>query len=266
MSDQLPPSRFVAGYTYGGEPPAPPHLQPTNPAPATWDSTAPAYASPPDPYGHDPAYAAPPLDPGPQLPNSNLYAPHWPTVPTTQYAGSGGTAITAVVLALVGAIWHGLGAVSAVASLQVLFSWMSVAQSAGADMSASNGIYLWLIVISVVQAVIPLLLVIGAIQLIRHRSSGRGFIAFACVLIIGLAAWEIFVFYSVTGWMGGVYANLGAASSTAGEFHQIAQAGLLVAGLPALLAIVTMFFALARATKKWCERVTYAPYGPSAGY
>ena len=252
MSDQLPPSRFGAGYTYGGEGQAQPQPQPPRVEPTTYP-TAPAYDSVYDPHGYGAAYAQPSSPPpAPLSPYPNPYAP---TPQTAPYPGvgtanqGGGTAITAALLSFVGAAWHGLAAISSVTVLAGVVSSMSVLRSLGSALP--SWVIPWLIGTTIAQILAPLLLLIGGIQLIR-RSGGRGTITVGCLLVLVLKAIDLLVLYSASVWISSFTNYVGGQSSASDLAPALVQSGLVSVGLPALLAIITMILANAASTKRWC--------------
>lgn len=132
MTDSLPPSKFGAGYTYGGDAgnsqPAPP--PPTSAYP---QSAPPSYSQPPT-HPQPPAYASTPPPP-PRAPVSSYGAAGAPQygAAAAAYPGSasGVTAIIAAVLALL------LGAFRAYASIDLVKGLVYLAK-----LSGSVGMYM----------------------------------------------------------------------------------------------------------------------------
>ncbi|OKH81030.1 hypothetical protein EB75_18650 [Mycobacterium sp. ST-F2] len=282
MGTELPPSKFGAGYTYGGtaEP------EPSSFAPAT---TPPGFYTPPA-ARPAPADYAPPTSssPGPVATSQGFYTPAAAQPPVSgfpqpasspatgypvgypvkqQYAGPGGTAITAAVLSFIGVVYNGTYAVIGAASLAgLILMATSSPQPIGDD-----GTIALTAALGVVSTIGPILLLIGGIKLLRHRLRGRQMIVAGCLLTIAV---QLFWTLGIYGFMrigSGFIGSLGTeeASSASHTLNSYAAMTMLFNLLPAIGAVVTMAFALAPATRRWCEPVQRMPtpsgaWGPAA--
>jgi len=260
MGTELPPSKFGAGYTYGGGADAVPAPAPVPPAP-----TQPAFAPTPtpDPFTHAQAYSTAQPDPVgyAPVPPTTVAAPPTayaatPAYPVgypmkQQYAGSGGTAITASVLSFIGVLWNGTYAFMGVMALIGLTVAASSPHSYGND----GGMMGIAIALSIVMVLGPIILLIGGIQLLMHKRGGRWSIVIGSLLsAVGPAAFLLAMF--------GVFKALSTAAGTMGAtegasasrgFSQMADTFLLINGAPLLITALTIILALVPATRRWCE-------------
>lgn len=255
MGAELPPSKFGAGVTYGGD--AQPVPTPTTaPNPMTHASALPA--PPPDPVGYAPTY--PVQSPTPQI-AGYASAPAYPAAypMKQQYAGSGGTAITAAVLSFIGVLYNGFYAALGAASLVGLAALTSSPGTSAID----GGTVAGAVVLDILMTLGPILLLIGGIQLLRHRIGGRRMIVTGCVLTIATqVAWALALF-GLFELGSGIIGSTGTPDGTAfsQSFHTVATTQLLITSAPALGAIVTIVLALTPATRRWCRPVP-AAYTP----
>ncbi|MET8796185.1 hypothetical protein ABZV91_06970 [Nocardia sp. NPDC004568] len=222
-------------YPYGQPP-----QQPGPPFPSAPYSPPPAYPAPP---AHQMGYA-----PGPQYAGSYGY----------QAPPSGGTGITAGILALLGGVASALSAVgmfvlasatseSSLTNGAVLATGArrrtSSSSSSGPDIDFDFDLAGTGVVLGVAYSVLALLLLIGGILLLRRSNTGRVMVILGCVLSIVLTVVVV-----------GVVAVGG---------------GISVLGAP-LFAILTLVLAAVAPTKRWIEAARLpvpagaygvAPYG-----
>jgi hypothetical protein len=247
VTDQLPPSKFGAGYTYGG----------------------PAGASPPSRSPVNPAAFPNPIPPPPTQYGTTA-APTRPVAsgaPATQFLPaaarvSGGTAIAAGVLALV------IGAYRAF-STYGYFATVAMLGDVASSYAAVRDMRNYATAAGVISAIGTLALVVGAIRLFNRGLSGRGLIALGCLIAI---ADVVIMWIAVMGWVdrlfgsGSIFGDQGGNISTTdvlaeafsrqGPFIVISL--LITIGIP-LLAIV---LAYSKSTRRWCEaRSGLGPYG-----
>ncbi len=229
MMDSLPPSKFGAGYTYGGNDAA---AQTPSPAPPPYTPPAPTYPqSTPPSYSQPPAYAPPP-------PTATPY--QYGAMGGGQYAGSasGATAIIAGILALL------LGAFRAYTSIDLVKGLIMLAKLSGpVGMYMDKSVYFWSIAYAVASILVTALLLLGGIVLLSRGRPGRTMIIFGTLLILGEAilTWAAAtIFLQAAGMFGGGAWDLGATTFVA---------FMIFAGVPA----VTLVLALLPSTKKWCR-------------
>lgn len=158
------------------------------------------------------------------LPSGGLpagYATGVPAQPPPR-RGGGGTAITAAVLSLLGTPWHALLSAAAVWAIahEVLHFHAGDA---------------WLVVLGVVATLLKLsellLLLVGGIQLLRHRPAGRVMIVWGCSIILVLAAVGLMAF------------TLG-----------LGRLEKPLLAIPVPFAIATLVLVLLPSTNLWCQR------------
>lgn len=229
MTDPLPPSKFGAGYTYGGNdrnsqvpPAAPAPPVPLPAAPATYQQPAATYPQP--------AYATPqPVAPFPYGPPG-----------ASQYPGgsaSGATAIMAAILALLG------GALRAYYSVDLVKGLIYLAKLSGpVGLYVDKSAFIWSVVFAVASLVATAALLIGGIMLLSRKRAGRTLVAIGAFLVIGeavLTRLAAAAFLQSAG-LTGAPLDLGATT---------AVAVVISIGLP----ILTLAFALAPSTKRWCR-------------
>jgi hypothetical protein len=222
----------------------PPNTSPTHP-PGPSQGYVPTLASPP-------GASVPPRGGGPQIPYPS-YGSGFAPAPH----GGGGTAITAVVLSFIGALWNGIGAIGAVRILAGSGQVMNAMEQFGAK---PGWPFYGTIAMSIVQILIPVLLLIGGIQLLSRRSSGRRTITTGCVLWLVLSGIVALAFFGVSEWFN-TWAGGLSDRSAFDVTSAFAKAGLLAAGLPALCAVIIMSCALSASTRRWCQQPGVGPYG-----
>ncbi|WP_019973475.1 hypothetical protein [Mycobacterium sp. 141] len=238
MTDSLPPSKFGAGYTYGGDAgnsqPAPP--PPTSAYP---QSAPPSYSQPPT-HPQPPAYASTPPPP-PRAPVSSYGAAGAPQygAAAAAYPGSasGVTAIIAAVLALL------LGAFRAYASIDLVKGLVYLAKLSGSvGMYMDKSVYVWTIAYAVVSLLGTALLLIGAIVLLSRGRAGRTMIVLGTLLILAEAVFSwvaATIFLQAAGMLGGVW-NLGAVTA-------------LAVVVSVAVPLLTLILAWLPSTRNWCR-------------
>ncbi|WP_179476128.1 hypothetical protein [Mycolicibacterium vinylchloridicum] len=248
MTDQLPPSKFGAGYTYGGSAGGPPpSSSPVNPA------TFPNPVSPsPTQYGTTAA----------STPDVAYRAPATQFLPAAARV-SGGTAIAAGVLALV------MGAYRAFSTF-AYFSTVAVLGDAGSSYAAVRDMRNYATAAGVVSAIGTLALVVGAIRLFNRGLGGRGLITVGCLIAI---ADVVLMWISVMGWVdrlfgsGSIFGDQGLNISTGDVLAEAfsRQGPFIVVHLFITIGIplLTVVLAYSKSTRRWCEAGrALSPYGP----
>lgn len=258
MSSQLPPSKFGAGTTYG-EPGQPHALRqtPTSP-PAPPPPPAPAAPSPypatPDPYGQTAAYQAPLLDPysstyqmpgsvaPPQFPTANSYSNPVSagarSLALVTPSGSGGAAITAAILSLIGAAWYGWVIIDGLEAIKYMFSTLSQLSAMGAD-----GWYYGSVAAVIARCVVVPLLLLGGVLLLTRSSMGRVMVIMGSLLTIAVNGYETILVVK-------------AVSNGTKLGDAFAATYLPQVALPLVLAIVVLMLAMSSSAKRWCQRAT----------
>jgi hypothetical protein len=176
---------------------------------------------------------------------------------------SGGTAITAGVLAILGGLWALVSMIGgfAIASLDSSDLEYSTYNSADGYSSGTYTLPDWLgtygIIIALVNLVVAVLLIVGAILLFTKKSAGRFMVAGGCglVILIGVA---------------GIIVGAVMSADIEGGMGGIAVGGVI--GFIALVpAIATLVLALVPPTGRWCaqDKVQvggYPPVSPPGGF
>jgi hypothetical protein len=160
---------------------------------------------------------------------SDPYA-YAPASPTPRQGASGFTAITAVVLSLLGVLWHGVAAIHAV---QALVAYLSHSPDSGLDSSSPKWSYPSFFGVSTVQILIPLFLLVGAIQLLMRNSRGCRTIRSACFLILIFLAVGIAAAYVLSKVSDSVHADYGVDLPGGDLFTQMTTNGLVLVVVPA---------------------------------
>jgi hypothetical protein len=158
-------------------------------------------------------------------------------------------------------VWQAKGAIGAARALIEIAQVSSTLQRMGASIPGWS--YLTIIGISIVQILIPVLLLLGGIALLCRRAGGRRLIATGCVLILTL---EAFALFAMSHWLAGPLGNLTTHSPSLLVSALLTKSGMAVIVLPALLAVITLLVALSPATRQWCQPRASAPYGRPGGY
>ncbi len=221
------------------------------------------------PAGPNPANT-PPSPPGQPNWSGGAHGSSWPPptgpqVPYPALTGGGGTAVAAAVLSFIGTLWFGIVAKDAAKVLaavgQMMDSLSHLGLKVGWPFYAAIGL-------SVVQIAIPILLLIGGIQLLSRRLAGRRTVAWGCALLLALSAFYFLTFVGAAEWLSTWTAGIGYRAGF-GVSSVFAEAGLRWVAAPAVFAVVTMICALSPSTRQWCRPLggAYgAPwYGPPAG-
>ncbi|MEU7141623.1 hypothetical protein ABZ942_19370 [Nocardia sp. NPDC046473] len=178
---------------------------------------------------------------------------------------SGATAITAAILALLGGLVALLG----------LVAFLAAAAQVGMDnalqMSSFFGPQWWRQLVvggEISNAVTALLLLGGAVQLLRHKMAGRTMIIWGCLVVIA---------GNIIGWI----AAQSTSSSLRTSLDDLTQgtdaseldsafrnAALITGGLALVLLafpVLTLLLAAARSTRTWCLAGPYRPAYPATG-
>ena len=251
MSNQLPPSKFGAGTTYGqaGQSHALPQTPPPVPAP-------PSYPSVPDPYATVAHHAPTTPDPYAAMSYPPAAAPQFAPVSYASPVASGspgsGTAIAAAVISLIGALWYGIDVIRTWEGFKAVLTSLDSLSSLG--LSAGDVAWGYATVgAAVAQLVLVPVSLIGGILLLTRSPAGRVMVILGSLLV--LAANAVWIIAAVRVYT--AYSSLGYGSSTSGgEF--VGQV-LLNMGLPTLLAVVALFLAASSSTKRWCRRSAASP-------
>ncbi len=249
----MPPSKFGAGYTYGGGPaqpsaPAPSYSQPAPPTPPSYSQPVAPPAPPPlPPLPPTPSISYPTIAPVTAPEPTPAPAPVY-TAPVIGYqpSSSGATAITAGVLALLLGAYQVWQTISAFAALSVF--------SAFGELIGDYGRIKTLATISAFASLAATLaLILGGILLLCRKSAGRGFIAAGCLVVI---IFTVLTVGLLLDWFGSTFSISQLDVPTATVLVMNVAVG-------AAVPILTMVLALLGSTKRWCQAksgaVGYAP-------
>ncbi|UUO01117.1 hypothetical protein M4D79_21040 [Mycolicibacterium novocastrense] len=152
--------------------------------------------------------------------------------------GSGGAAITAAILSLIGAAWYGWVVIDGWEAVKFMFSTLGRLSAMGAD-----GWYYGSVAAVIARCVVVPLLLLGGILLLTRSSMGRVMVILGSLLTIAANAYEtILVVKAVSNGT-----KLGDAFATT-YLPQVA--------LPLVLAIVVLVLAMSSSAKRWCQRAT----------
>ena len=255
----MPPSKFGAGYTYGGNASTPAGQSPTPP-------TYPPAAAYPTPTYPDPVAYTSPDQSAPSGSATNSYAAGVPAasylVPAPSYAmvgaapASGATAITAGVLALLIGIYRGWQT----------YAYFSAASVLGRFSEFAHDVLAFTIIAGVVSAVGTIALVVGAVKLFNRSFAGRKLVALGCLIQIAdvLLSWVILL-----GWLNqfSAFGGYEGESVASAVFSRHGAELVLPLALGVGIPLLTMILALSAATRRWCEAARLPnPYGPPARY
>ncbi|SHW12229.1 Uncharacterised protein [Mycobacteroides abscessus subsp. abscessus] len=280
MGAELPPSKFGTGYTYGGAAessptPFPPASPDPIAAPQGFYAPPPAQPSPVVDYLQTAAVSADSTATAPGFYTAPAAQPATPTYPSSvasgypattyppatgpagysakqQYAGTGGTAITAAVLSFIGVVYNAMYFVLGVGAIAGLV--MMANSSYG---YLDKGIVAGTVAMSIASIVGPVLLLVGGIQLLRHRLIGRRLIVFGSVLTtVGPAIFTLAIF-GLTKGAANLLGSMGTpeSASWSHSWNTYAISGLLMNGIPLLGALITIVLTLTAATRRWCEPI-----------
>lgn len=255
MSNQLPPSKFGAGTTYGESGKA--HSLPkTTPSPPPAPPPSPAYPSTSDPYASKANYAAPPAPdpyaapsyaPAPD-PYAQQYAPApagYPAAARTTNPGAG-TAITAAILGLAGAVWYVVDTVRTWDGIQAVFGSLDGLSQLGLPAESLAWAYGSVAAI-IAQFIVIVLLFVGAILLFNRSPGGRVSVVLGSILVIAANVYFAVYAFRITDWG----KNFGG---------DLADDILLNTALPAVLALVVLVLASSASTKAWCGSTSSGTY------
>lgn len=228
-------------------------------APPAPRATPHPFAGSPDPN----APAAPPIPPGYPNVTGPAYGTAWPSsaggppMPYPGYPGGGGAAIAASILSLLGALWFGFAAIGWAGVLiylpQILHGFSQAGLKPGSP-------FFFAIALSAVQTLTPILLLVGGIQLLSRRLSGRRTITWGCVLLLISSAFWALAFYGIVEWSNALFSSFGG-KGTFNITPEIVKDGLIPIGVPVVYAVITMICALSPSTRLWC-RPPGAGFGP----
>lgn len=254
MSNQLPPSKFGAGTTYGetGQAHALPKTAPPPPTtPPPPPVTPPPYSPAPDQYsmtGYGTPIDAAPYAATSQPPQTPYpYAPH--ATPSTNDpvhtpAGGAGAAapVTAAILCLIGAVWYGM---------DMLLNWDRV-EFLFLILDGSPTVWQYGLVATVfMQCAFTILLLIGGILLLTRNSVGRVLALLGTVLVVvANIVWTVSTFDFANS-MDAMADRLATSSPVRDD---LVVSVLLHTGLPTLLAVITFGLLLSGSTARWCRR------------
>lgn len=242
----MPPSKFGAGYTYGGDakpptpaygqPPVLPVPQPVSPPPVSQPPVS-GYGAPPAAMPIQPAYGAAATSYG--TPPVVYGAPAGP---------SGATAIIAGVLALLMGLfraWQTYGSFVGLASFGRYTS----------GLPGMGRIQAYLTIEAFASAAATLALIVGAVLLFNRKSAGRGFVTVGALIVI---ADSLLTWAAIYGWFDNTFSEFGGFSGGF-EMHGFFVLMLLLnLGVP----VLTMILALTGATRRWCQTATAGYVAP----
>lgn len=184
---------------------------------------------------------------------------------------SGGTAITAGVLAILGGLWFIGQAVvsfsSGMMDTESMTRGMSPADQAEFEAVMPDWIGTVSIIGAVVQVILVVLLLVGAILLFMKKSVGRWMVVAGCVLAI-LSSIGGFIFADML--MSDVMEQAGTDVDMSGVSGVMTAAVGIFAFVMAIPAIATLILALVPPTGRWCRQgkrpVAQPAYGPPGAY
>ncbi|SNR32390.1 hypothetical protein SAMN06265360_102109 [Haloechinothrix alba] len=222
----------------------------------------------------------------PQYPAQGGYPamPAYPGYTDAEPPASGGTAITAGVLACLCGLFALWGAVQAFMLSAMSVEMFDAELTAGERARAESAIPGWTqtagFIGGSVQLVIVGLLIGGAVLLFMKKAAGRWMVASGCALVILFSIASFILTWVVLDSMVEEFAGQGSSTGpSAQEAESVLGAAMVVGGIAMffvlLPAIVTLVLALVRPTRRWCEQGTGSvsanvpPYGappPYAGH
>lgn len=250
MAGELPPSKFGAGTTYGDSGRSYPPPQAASPPPPP-----PSYAPAPDPYATAGYATAPPPAPQYSAPPAYSYPAATGAAPVARVAGGGTAAIAAAILGLIGAIWYGVDIVRSWDDIGYLFKSLDGLSKLGVSGSVAFWAY-GAIVAVIAEFVFVVLLILGGILLLARSSAGRVMVVLGSLLVIATNIYWILAAFKAVDWLTSFAGSAEVTGSTGDFLGRI----LLNAGLPALLALVTLILAMSASAKRWCQRVASLTY------
>jgi hypothetical protein len=193
------------------------------------------------PYGGNPYGGMPPNVPYPQQPYG-----FQPGYGAPVFSPPGGTAITAAVLSILGALSTFIGACVAWYAVSELTS-MSEQRYGGGDSPLSGWIGVTTVV-AVGDTVVAVVLLVGGVLLLRRSLAGRMTVIVGCAAVIVIC---VISFLAVLAMTGALHAKLGSEYSSA-MGTMMGMSAVRTLG-PILFAGATMVLALLKQTKEWCE-------------
>jgi hypothetical protein len=160
------------------------------------------------------------------------------------------------VLSLVIALWFGYLSVSWVQVLRYAIEILTSGYSGG-----NNGSVFLLIAMGVGVILVSLLSLIGAIQLFRHRGSGRTMIAIASILGIAYNALVLVGIYGAMKALTSFGDTVGGGTSFGADTKsEVTRIALLAYGLPLVVELIIFILVLTPSTSRWCQRAMPAQY------
>lgn len=168
---------------------------------------------------------------------------------------SGATAIIAGVLAILGGLVALIGVVGGIIASVAFSEMQDQVQSYDSYATSSSSFPGWfagyLLAMSVVQAGVAILLLVGAVMLFVKKAAGRWMVAAGCVLVILSGVIGFMATMSLTGDL----PDGGGITIMSGGF------GLVILVFP----IATLVLALLPATARWCSQAKQQPMVPAYG-
>ncbi|CAM4410195.1 hypothetical protein NONI108955_25810 [Nocardia ninae] len=178
---------------------------------------------------------------------------------------SGATAILAAILALLGGLVSLLG----------LVAFLALAAQIGMEnalrMSSLFGPQWWRELVvggQISNAVTAWLLLGGAVQLLRHKMSGRTMIIWGCLVVIAgyIVGW--IAAQSASSELRGALDDMTQGTDSSELDSAFRNATLIAGGLSLVLLafpVLTLLLAAAQSTRKWCLAGPYRPVSPATG-
>jgi hypothetical protein len=193
----------------------------------------------PDPYAGAPT----------QYPNpSPVAAPLLPAAGTAS-----GTAVTAAILCLVGALWYGVDTIRNWDKFELMFQILGNSSAFGVGDGWAAGF----LAAAIAQLVFVLLLLVGGIMLLARSSFGRGMAVLGAILVIAANGYLALAGFQTVSYLNDLAQSSGFDSVTRDD---VVTSILLNTGLPALIAIVTLVLLMTSSTKQWCRRSPQITY------
>lgn len=179
------------------------------------------------------------------------------------YPSTGSVAIATALLALAQSLWYAQTSVQSAKGLINLIDSWSEMRRMGVALGSEITTIMWQMAgVFVLAIAIPVFLVPGGVQLLRHRPIGARLVAAgaACVLLLG--GWCMYLFKTTFNGLVGLPDVFGGSLGLGGEGVP-RSSGRFV--LEIGFALLTLALALAPATKRWCTPGAVAPRRPAAG-
>lgn len=250
MTDKLPPSKFGAGYTYGGPSPIPSQTSPPPPS-----SNHPASAS--NYHAAQPtaaSYGSAALSDQAPITYGSFSSPGTPIGPVA-HAPNATMAIAAGVLTFLTAVYLGWKAFGSIQGLRIL-SDFGIGFLDG-DTKA------YFIATAAISAVGALLSAAGAVMLLSRRLSGRNLVTLGCLcaIAIPLVEWVYAWHYAKK-----ISDSLGLESDLGSIFSSWVGISALISALSMAVPLIAMILALSGSTRSWCEAPRYVTFQAPGPY